>query len=123
MPQAAVPNFIAASDIGVSPVPPFSFYKLSSPIKMFEYMAMGKPVVANQEIPEHKEILEESGGGVLVSFTSEAFADAIIELLDSPEKAKEMGRWGREWVVKNRSYEILARQVEARYLALVRCDT
>lgn len=117
--QAEVPDFIAAADIGVSPVPPVSIYKFSSPIKMFEYMAGGKPVVANEEIPEHKEVLEESGGGILTPFIPEAFADAIIELLDNPEKAAEMGRRGREWVVKNRSYEVLARQVERRLSELI----
>ena len=114
-----VPNFIAAADIGVSPVPPLDFYKLSSPIKMFEYMAMGKPVVANEEIPEQKEVIEESGGGVLVKFDAESFADGIIELLDDPERAKEIGRKGHEWVVKNRSYEAMARQVEKRYFILL----
>ena len=117
--QSEVPNFIAAAAIGVSAVPPLSFYKASSPVKMFEYMAMAKPVVANEEIPEHKEVLEESGGGILVPFAPEAFARAIIELLDNPAKAAEMGRRGREWVVKNRSYEVLARQVEEAYLGLV----
>jgi len=34
-------------------------------------------------------------------------------------KLAEMGRRGREWVAKNRTYEILARQVEQRYLELV----
>lgn len=119
VPQPEVPDFIASADIGVSPVPPVSFYKVSSPIKMFEYMGVGKPVIANEEIPEHKEVLEQSGGGILVPFTPEAFATAIIELLNDPEKAAEMGRRGREWVIKNRSYEILARQVEVRYLELL----
>jgi glycosyltransferase involved in cell wall biosynthesis len=114
-----VPNFIAAADVGVSPVPPLDFYKLSSPIKMFEYMAMGKPVVANEEIPEQKEVIEESGGGVLVKFDAESFADGIIELLDDPERATKMGRKGHEWVVKNRSYEIMAREVEKRYFVLL----
>jgi len=119
VPQSEVLDFIAAADVGVSPVPPLSFYKFSSPIKLFEYMAAGKPVVANEEIPEHKEVLEESGGGILTPFTPEAFADAISDLLDNPEKAAEMGRRGREWVAKNRSYEVLARQVEERYLSLI----
>lgn len=119
VPQSEVPHLIAAADIGISPVPPLSFYKLSSPIKMFEYMAMGKAVVANEEIPEHKEVLEQSEGGILVPFTPEAFATAIIELLDNPEKAAKMGQRGREWVIKNRSYEILARQVGERFLSLV----
>ena len=114
-----VPNFIAAADIGVSPVPPLDFYKLSSPIKMFEYMAMGKPVVANEEIPEQKEVIQESSGGVLVKFDAESFAEGIIKLLDNPEGAKEMGKKGHEWVVKNRSYEVMAREVEKRYFILL----
>lgn len=114
-----IPNFIATADIGVSPVPPLDFYKLSSPIKMFEYMAMGKPVVANEEIPEQKEVIQESGGGMLVKFEAESFAEGIIKLLNNPEKAKEMGRKGREWVVKNRSYEILARRLEERYFEIL----
>jgi len=119
VPQHEVPDFIAASDIGVSPVPPFSFYKLSSPIKMFEYMAMAKPVVANEEIPEHKEVLGQSGGGILVPFTPEAFAAAIVKLLDDPDRAAELGRRGREWVLNNRTYEVLARQLEKRLLKVI----
>ena len=115
-----VPNFIAAADIGVSPVPPLDFYKLSSPIKMFEYMAMGKPVVANEEIPEQEEVIRESGGGILVKFEEESFANGIVELLNNSEMAKEMSRKGQKWVVKNRSYEILARRLEERYFELLR---
>jgi len=118
--QAQVPEFIAASDIGISPVPPFPFYRFSSPIKLFEYMAMAKPVIANDEILEHQNVLEKSGGGILVPFTPEAFANAMIELLNDPEQATEMGRRGRDWVTKNRSYEVLARQVEERYFELLK---
>lgn len=117
--QSEVPNFIAAADIGVSPVPPLSFYRVSSPIKTLEYMAMAKPVVANEEIFEHREVIEQSGGGILVPFTTEAFARAMIELLDNVAKAEEMGQRGKEWVVKNRSYEMLARRLEERYTQLV----
>lgn len=115
-----VPNFIAAADIGVSPIPPRDFFKLSSPIKMFEYMAMGKPVVANEEIPEQKEVIEECCGGILVKFEAESFARGIIELLNNSEKAKVMGNRGREWVVNNRSYAILARRLEEKYFEILR---
>jgi glycosyltransferase involved in cell wall biosynthesis len=114
-----IPNFIAAANIGVSPVPPLDFYKLSSPIKMFEYMALGKPLVANDEIPEQEEVIEESGGGVSVKFEDESFAKGIMGLLNNPDKASEMGRMGLEWVMKNRSYEILARRLEKKYSELV----
>lgn len=115
-----VPRFIAAANIGISPVPPLDIYKTSSPLKLLEYMAMAKPVVTNEEIYEQAELLKQSGGGILVPFTPGAFARAIIKLLDNPEEATEMGRRGREWVMKNRSYEILAQQVEKRYLALIK---
>ena len=117
--QKEIPSFIAAADIGISPVPPMPFFKLSSPIKLFEYMALAKPVVANEEIPEHSEVLRQSNAGFLVPYTPEAFAQAIIQLFDNPEKAAEMGRMGREWVIKNRSFEVLAHQVEAKFLELL----
>jgi len=119
IPYFDVPYFIAASDVCLCPVPPLDIYKISSPTKMFEYMAMKKPVVANEEIPEQKEVIEESGGGILVKFDNESFADGIIELLNNPEKAKEMGAKGQQWVVKNRSYKNMAWEVEKKYYELL----
>lgn len=119
VPHATIPGLIAAADIGVSPVPPLSFYKASSPSKPLEYMAMARPVVASEEIPRHKEILENSGGGILAPFSPEAFAAAIVELIDNPEEATRMGQMGRQWVSRNVSYEVLARRIEERYLRLV----
>jgi len=119
VPYFDVPYYIAVANICLSSVPPLSIYKVSSPTKLFEYMVMGKPVVANEEIPEQKEVIEESGGGMLVKFDAKSFAKGIIELLDNPERAKEMGEKGHEWVVKNRSYENMARQVEKRYFEIL----
>ena len=81
-------------------------------------MAMGKPVVANKELLGHKEVIEKSKGGILVKFEDESFAEGIIRLLDNPKKAKEMGIEGHEWVMRNRTYEILARKLERRYLEM-----
>ena len=114
-----VPKYVAAADIGISPVLPLACYRISSPLKVFEYMGGGKPVIANEEIFDQKEVIEQSGGGILVPFNAEAFADAMIELLNNPEKAAEMGQRGRQWVVENRSYEVLARQVERKCLVLL----
>ena len=119
VPGSEVLKFITAADIGVSPVPPLACYKIGSPLKVFEYMGGGKPVIANEEIFDQKEVLEQSNGGILVPFTAEAFAEAMIELLNNPERASDMGRRGRQWVAENRSYEVLARQLERKCLALL----
>lgn len=119
VPESDLRHCIAAADIGVSPVPPLSFYKVSSPIKLLEYLAMAKPVVASEEILEHKEILEHSGCGILVPFTPEEFAKGMIYLLDNPQQAAEMGRRGMDWVKKNRSYETLGRLLEKYCLEVI----
>lgn len=123
VPFNEVPDFIAAADVGVSAVPPLDFYKLSSPIKILEYMAAAKPVVANEEIPDHKEIVEESGGGVLVKFEDVSFAEGIIQILNYEDRGVYMGRKGQEWVFKHRSYEHLAKTVEKAFYTLKGCTT
>ena len=114
-----VPNFISLSDICLCPVPPLEIYIVSSPTKLFEYMAINKPTVANKEIPELKQVLEESGAGILVKFESESFAEGILLLLNDPIKAHEIGQKGRDWVVKNRSYEQMALEIENIYIKLL----
>lgn len=114
VPPQDVPDYIAAADICVSPIPPFKFYQVSSPIKMIEYMAMGKPVVASEEVKEQREVIEENGGGILAPFRAGSFAEAIIELIDNSDKMQDMGQKGAEWVAQNRTYEILAHKLESR---------
>jgi glycosyltransferase involved in cell wall biosynthesis len=71
-----------------------------------EYLAFAKPTVVNQH-PEHSMIVEKSGGALVVDWTPEAFADAIIWCLDHPVEAEAMARRGREWVREHRTYDRL----------------
>ena len=77
-------------------------------------MAMGRPVVANDH-PEQKLVIDESGAGLCVSYEERAFSDAIERLLEQTEEAEEMGRRGRAYVERTRSYERIADMVEERY--------
>jgi glycosyltransferase involved in cell wall biosynthesis len=123
IPRSQVPEFIASADVGVSPIPPVSIFKVGSATKMVEYMAMGKPVIGN-DIADQKEVIGNSCCGICTRYDEEEFANAIIELFGDPQKAKEMGVKGHEWVVKNRSYENMAREVEKKYFAVLKeaCD-
>jgi glycosyltransferase involved in cell wall biosynthesis len=116
--RSQVPEFIASANVGVSPIPPVPIFKVGSATKIVEYMAMGKPVIGN-DIADQKEVINNSGGGICTRYDEDEFADAIIELFGDPQKAKEMGVKGHEWVVKNRSYENMAREVEERYFILL----
>jgi glycosyltransferase involved in cell wall biosynthesis len=110
-------RYVARAAVAVSPFYPIPILRSTSPTKLVEYMAMGKPVVANDH-PEQRKVIVESGGGICVAYDEAAFADAVVELLSNPDKASIMGRRGRRYVEEYRSYAVLADQVEQRYLEL-----
>lgn len=112
VPYEEVPKYLMQSEIGVVPLPPTLYYKLSSPLKLFEYMGSGLPVIATEEVLEHKKALTESKGGIVVPYDKNKFANAIIELLKQKNKFVEMGRNNINWVKKNRDYSIIADKVE-----------
>jgi len=53
--------------------------------------------------------------GILVTFQPKSFANGLIKLLNDEVLAKKMGNRGKEWVIENRSYEIMARNLEKKY--------
>ena len=78
---------------------------------ILEAMAMGKPVVAISSSGP-KEIIINGQTGYLVDFSPNGFAEKIIDLLDSPQKAGKMGEEGRKRVLSNFSCEKSARKME-----------
>jgi glycosyltransferase involved in cell wall biosynthesis len=95
---------VADADVCVSPFVPIPILLSTFPTKLVEYLALGKPVVANDH-PEQRRILEESGGGLCVPYAESAFADAICTLLCDRKLAERMGERGREYVRKNLVYD------------------
>lgn len=90
-------------------------YVLAYPVKMFEYMAAGLPVIAS-DFPLWRGIIEECGCGILVDPQDpEAIAGAIRRLTESPELAKEMGERGREAVVQRYNWSTEAAKLLAIY--------
>lgn len=78
---------------------------------IMEAMAMGKPVVAiNSSGP--KEIIVNGQTGYLVDFSLDEFAEKIIDLLDSPQKARRMGEEGRKRVLSNFTWKKSAQRME-----------
>lgn len=105
-----VPYYINASDVCISikkPVLP------GSPLKVFEYMACGKPVIATRKSAYGFEILEEFGAGLLVDQDNlEEISNAITYLLKNPTESKKMGFAGRKLVIDNYSWRNTALKVE-----------
>lgn len=66
-------------------------------IVLLEAMACGKPVVITNRVNIFREVVD-SGSGLATDCDPEAIAEAILFVLDNPERAREMGQRGRRLV-------------------------
>ncbi|HEV2472601.1 MAG TPA: glycosyltransferase family 4 protein, partial [Chthonomonadales bacterium] len=97
IPQEEGPAYLAAADILVAPhVPnPDGTPFFGSPTKLFEYMAMGKGIVASR-LDQIGEVLTHDVNAWLVEPASAgALADGLKVLVDRPETAKRLGAAAR----------------------------
>jgi glycosyltransferase involved in cell wall biosynthesis len=110
IPPSDVPSYICASDVGLLPE---RVRQLDvSPLKLFEYMACGRPVVAYRVAG--LEILEEVGAGALVAPGDAAgLAKTLVELFQRQDLRDEMGVRGRAFVERERSWGAVAARVSA----------
>lgn len=80
-------------------------YLDSLPIKMFEYMAAGIPVISS-DFPQWKAIINKNKCGICIDPKKpKLIAETIQYLYDNPELAEEMGRYGREAVENKYNWE------------------
>jgi glycosyltransferase involved in cell wall biosynthesis len=102
-----VPNYVSIFDAAVSPRA--TFY--ASPMKVIEYMALGKPVV----VPGGKNFLDMIDDGVHgVTFTdgnAEDLARAVASLYEDRTRCAELGRAARSKVETRLNWEWNAREV------------
>ena len=109
-------DYLYYCDVSISPIPPESYYIISSPTKLYESLGNGVPVVANREIYEQKKVILESGGGVVVDYDTKAFSNAIIQLIKDKKLRKEMANKGKDYVIKNYSYQAIARKIAPYFM-------
>jgi len=119
VPHDAIPDYIAAMDVTVAPYKPYeNFYY--SPIKIFEYMIMGKPVVAGR-IGQVEEVIEHDETGILFAPGNiNELTAALLKLANDVPLCHRLGENARAWVQKERTWENNARQVMETARALIR---
>jgi glycosyltransferase involved in cell wall biosynthesis len=95
IPFEEIPKMLRSSGLGLSVLRPVRRYSLAIPIKVYEYMAAGIPVVAS-DFPILARLLESEKCGMAVKPGSpESISEAMLYLVDNPEKARVMGENGR----------------------------
>jgi glycosyltransferase involved in cell wall biosynthesis len=98
VPDQTVLDVLSTADVGLSPDPKNPLNDLSTMNKTLEYMAFGLPVVAF----DLKETRVSAGDAAtyVPSGDIAGYAQAIVDLLDDPERRDEMGRIGRQRITE-----------------------
>jgi len=87
---------------------------------ILESMAAGKPVVATNVGGSKEMMLDGTTGYLVAPADPQAMANAIIELLENPDKAKAMGVAGRKAVEEKFTIEAMVKEYEELYFSLLK---
>lgn len=99
VPYKNVPDYVGAMDVCVAPH--HKDTNQASPVKLFDYMASGRAIVAS-DIEVVREIVADSGSAILVPPNiPEEIADAIITLLQNNNLRNELSQKGRDYALKH----------------------
>lgn len=82
-----------------------------SPMKLFEYMATGRPIVAS-DLPVLGEILTDQENALLVPPADlDAWRDAVVRLIEEPALGRRLGETARRQQIDHHSWDARARAV------------
>jgi len=113
VPHEKVPDYLAAADLCAyvlrAPHAQFGF----SPLKVYEYMAAGRPVVAATDLGEIRTFINGEGVGVATPLEVDAYAAAMVALLEDGASRRRMGEAGRALAERRFTWSRSAGEVEA----------
>ncbi len=124
IPHSEVPQYLSICDILVSPhVPNLDGSRFfGSPTKLFEYMAVGKAIIASK-LEQIGEILEHKKTAFLVKPGDiQELSDSIVYLAHDKKLCVELGGAARNEVIKNYTWKMNAQRVISAYHTLLNSE-
>jgi glycosyltransferase involved in cell wall biosynthesis len=98
VPGDLVPDYLVHADICLTNLMKIESFKLVRPNKLFQYMALGKPIISGIW-GEFQEIIEDVGSGVYIDFNNyEEASYKLHELISNKELLKVMGDRGIDYI-------------------------
>jgi glycosyltransferase involved in cell wall biosynthesis len=115
-----LPKVVRGAGIALSIDQPTRIGLTSQPTKTFEYMSQGLPIVA-PELPHAIAYIKNVGCGVVVKPDDpKGYADAIIDLLNNPEKTKRMGDIGQKAFIERFNWSIVEKRLICFYESILK---
>lgn len=105
-----IPNYLQQMDVAVAPYPPLNNFYFS-PLKVYEYMAAGLPVIASN-IGQITEFIDDGVNGLLIpAGDTMALTSALEKLWRSPFLRQSLGKSAHERILANYTWEKVAEKI------------
>lgn len=118
--RQGVKHLLDNSMAGLVTLHPTPNYLDSLPVKMFEYMAVGLPVIAS-DFPLWRDIIDSSKCGICVDpLDPQKISNCIDYLVANPVEAERMGRHGQRAVLEKYNWGVEAKKLSQFYTDLLK---
>jgi len=111
--HALVARYLCSADICIAPEPANPYNIRITAIKIMEYMATGKPIVAF-DLPEHR-VSAGKGAVYALPNDTEDFARQIVALMDAPDQRRTMGQHNIKRIEEELAWEHQAKLLIKAY--------
>lgn len=122
VPFEKVPCFVKSIQAGILPFPDLDCWNTSSPIKLTEYLAMGKPVIVT-DIEAHRYALGKLECGFFIPDSQpENIANGIKDLFDRRSELPVLGKIARKAAMERFTLEKQAKKIKSYFMELTAQD-
>jgi glycosyltransferase involved in cell wall biosynthesis len=120
LPYSEMPRYMASADVGLCIYKEIDFFDkfFFSPLKLYDYMASGLPIIGSN-IGQIKLVLEEYKSGVLTDTTVDDLIEKVMYVKNNRAEAYEMGKNGRRAAVERHNWRNVALRLEEIILSLI----
>ena len=103
VPHHEVPKWLEGATMAVAPYPQLDDFYFS-PLKLYEFLALGLPVIAT-DVGQIRDVIPHGERGILCPAGSPAaLAAAMAELASDRERSRQLGDAGRDWVLEHATW-------------------
>ena len=122
VPKSELPARLAEADVFVLPTLDTPSARYTSPLKMFEYMALGRPLVASDLAPVREVLADGVSARLVPPGDGAALARALSEVIADPEGARRLAARARADVTAF-SWDRRAEKLDALFAEVVQRGT
>ncbi|MFQ5821144.1 MAG: glycosyltransferase [Candidatus Heimdallarchaeota archaeon] len=117
-PESLLPIYLSAADIFLMPMENNIFEKSRLPLRLCDYMAAGRPIIASP-VGEVNKIIKQYEIGIVPHQNSvDAFVECIEKLICDKKLAQTLGRRGKKAAMEVFSWKKSAKLLNSLYLTL-----